>query len=145
MSAPDFVKNSPLAITEGELRHGGWIDVDKHSMVHKRYPNVIALGDASGLPTSKTGAAIRMQAPVAAKNLVALMEGLAPEENYHGYTACPIVTGYGKVLMCEFKYEKELDATIPWLDPSVDRGMWWVLKRHGLKPMYFHGMLKGWI
>jgi sulfide:quinone oxidoreductase len=143
MSAPDFVKNSPLAITEGKLRHGGWIDVDPRSMIHKRYANVVALGDASGLPTSKTGAAIRMQAPIAAKNLVALMEGRTPEENYNGYTACPIVTEYGKVLMCEFKYEKELDATIPWLDPSVDRGMWWVLKRHGLKPMYFHGMLKG--
>lgn len=143
MSAPDFVKNSPLAVKEGKLRYGGWIDVDKHTMVHHRYPNVIALGDASGLPTSKTGAAIRMQAPVAAKNLVALMEGAAPAEHYQGYSACPIVTEYGKVLMCEFKYEKELDPTLPWLDPAVDRGMWWLLKRHGLKPMYYHGMLKG--
>lgn len=143
MSAPNFVKDSPLAITEGKLRHGGWIDVDKNTMVHKRYANVVALGDASGLPTSKTGAAIRMQAPIAAKNLVCLMEGVSPRESYEGYTACPIVTEYGKVLMCEFKYDKELDPTIPWLDPSVDRGMWWMLKRHGLKPMYYHGMLKG--
>jgi sulfide:quinone oxidoreductase len=71
------------------------------------------------------------------------MEGSAPTESYNGYTACPIVTEYGKVLMCEFKYDKVLDPTIPWLDPAVDRGMWWTLKRHGLKPMYYHGMLKG--
>ncbi|MGZ0655052.1 NAD(P)/FAD-dependent oxidoreductase [Coraliomargarita sp. W4R72] len=143
MSAPEFVKNSPLAIQEGKLRHGGWIDVDKNTMVHKRYDNIISLGDSSALPTSKTGAAIRMQAPIAAKNLVSLMEGSAPIGSYNRYTACPIVTEYGKVLMCEFKYGKELDATIPWLDPAVDRGMWWMLKRHGLKPMYYHGMLKG--
>lgn len=143
MSAPDFVRNSPLAIREGKLRHGGWIDVDKHTMVHNSYDNIIALGDAAGLPTSKTGAAIRMQAPIAAENLVSLMEGKAPGKSYNGYSACPIVTEYGKVMMAEFKYEKELDATVPWLDPAVSRGMWWTLKRHGLKPMYYHGMLKG--
>ncbi|WP_155523335.1 hypothetical protein [Maribellus luteus] len=25
----------------------------------------------------------------------------------------------------------------------VERGMWWMLKVHGLEPMYYHGMLKG--
>jgi len=143
MSAPDFVRDSPLPIMEGSLRHGAWIDVDKHTMVHKRYANIISLGDCAGLPTSKTGAAIRMQAPIAAANLISLMEGKAPARHYNGYTACPIITERGKVLMCEFKYDKELDPTIPFLDPSVDRGMWWVLKRHGLKPMYYHGMLRG--
>lgn len=143
VSAPDFIRQSPLAITEGSLRHGGWIDVDKHTLVHRRYPNIISLGDAAGLPTSKTGAAIRMQAPVAASNLVSLMEGKEPGKKYEGYTACPIITERGKVLMCEFKYEKELDPTIPLLDPSVDRHLWWLLKRHGLKPMYYHGMLNG--
>jgi sulfide:quinone oxidoreductase len=33
--------------------------------------------------------------------------------------------------------------TIPFLDPAVERGMWWTLKVHGLMPMYYHGMLKG--
>lgn len=143
MSTPDFIRDSPLPITEGKLRHGGWVDVDKETMIHKRYANIISLGDAAGLPTSKTGAAIRMQAPIAAANLVALMEGKDPEGKYNGYTACPIVTGYGKVLMCEFGYDKELMPTIPWIDPGVDRGMWWVLKKYGLKPMYYQGMLNG--
>jgi sulfide:quinone oxidoreductase len=143
MFAPDFVKNSPVAITGGELQSGGWVDVDKSSLIHNKYPNIVSFGDVAGLPTSKTGAAIRMQAPVAAANLVALMEGKQPTESYNGYSGCPIVTEYGKVLMAEFGYEKELMPTIPFLDPGVERGMWWVLKKHGLKPMYYHGMLKG--
>lgn len=143
MSAPDFVKNSPLAITEGDLRHGGWVDVDNETLIQSKHKNIVVLGDAAGLHTSKTGAAIRMQAPVAAANLVSVMEGKEPVEKYNGYSACPIVTEYGKVLMCEFGYDKKLMPTVPWLDPGVERGMWWMLKVHGLKPMYYHGMLKG--
>jgi sulfide:quinone oxidoreductase len=143
MGAPDFVRNSPLAITEGSLKNGGWAAADKETLIQPKYPNIVVLGDVAGLPTSKTGAAIRIQAPIAAANLIALMEGKEPQEKYNGYSACPIVTEYGKVLMCEFGYEDELMPTIPWLDPAVERGMWWMVKAHGLKPMYYHGMLKG--
>jgi sulfide:quinone oxidoreductase len=140
MSAPDFVKNSSL--TE-ESKPGGWVKVDKETMVHVQYKNIISFGDVAGLPTSKTGAAIRLQAPIAAANMVELMEGKEPTGKYNGYSACPIVTEYGKVLMCEFGYDKELMPTIPWIDPGIERGIWWTLKVHGLKPMYYHGMLKG--
>lgn len=143
MGTPDFVKNSPLTIQEGSLRHGGWVDVDNATLVQSKYRNIIVLGDVAGLGTSKTGAAIRMQAPIAAANLVSIMEGREPEEKYDGYSACPIVTEYGKVLMCEFGYEKKLLPTIPFIDPGIERGMWWVLKAHGLKPMYYYGMLRG--
>lgn len=142
MSAPDFVKNSPLADSSNQ---GGWVKVDKQSLVHVKYKNVVSFGDAAGLPTSKTGAAIRKQAPIAASNLLALVEGREPRGQYDGYSACPIITEYGKVLMCEFGYDEKLMPTIPWLDPAVERGMWWTLKVHGLKPMYYHGMLKGYI
>jgi sulfide:quinone oxidoreductase len=69
MSAPDFVKNSELA---DKSNPGGWVKVDKETLVHPQYKNIIAFGDAAGLPTSKTGSAIRMQAPVAAANLLSL-------------------------------------------------------------------------
>ena len=64
-SAPDFIRHSPLA------SETGWVEVDKHSLQHVRYPNIFSLGDASSLPTSKTGAAVRKQAPVLVKNLMA--------------------------------------------------------------------------
>ena len=140
MSAPDFVKQSSLT---DKSAPGDWIKVDKETMVHANYKNIIAFGDAAGLPTSKTGAAIRMQAPIAAANLIALIEQREPTGKYNGYSACPIITEYGKVLMCEFGYDEKLMPTIPWLDPGIERGMWWTLKLHGLKPMYYQGMLKG--
>jgi len=142
MSAPDFVRNSALTSAE-ERPKGGWVTVDKATLVHPRFKNVISLGDAAGTPASKTGAAIRMQAPVAAANLVSLMEGRAPGIKYNGYSACPIITEYGKVLMCEFGYDEKLLPSIPGLDPGIERGLWWTLKVHALMPMYYQGMLKG--
>ena len=142
MSAPDFVRKSSLTSDE-ERPKGGWVTVDKATLVHTRYKNILALGDVAGIPASKTGAAIRMQAPVAAANLISLMEGKEPGLKYNGYSACPIITEYGKILMCEFGYDEKLLPTIPFLDPGIERGMWWMLKVHGLMPMYYHGMLKG--
>jgi sulfide:quinone oxidoreductase len=59
MAAPDVVAHSPLAI-EGP---GGWVEVNKDTCQHKRFADVFALGDVSSLPTSKSLAAIRGQAP----------------------------------------------------------------------------------
>ncbi len=52
MSAPHFIKHGPLA------NEAGWVDVDKQTLQHTRYVNIFSLGDASSLPTSKSGAAV---------------------------------------------------------------------------------------
>lgn len=143
MSAPDFVREAELGWTEGSLQSGSWVMVDKNTMVHKRYPNIVSLGDVAGLPTSKTSAAIRMQVPIAVSNLVALMENRTPDALYNGYTACPIITEYGKVLMCEFDYDKKPMPTLPLIDGTHEQWVHWLLKKYVLKPMYFHGMLNG--
>ncbi len=85
-SAPDWVKKSPLADP------AGYIEIDKHTMRHTRYPDVFALGDAGSSPNSKTGAAIRKQAPVVVANLVDVMAGRAPSARYEGYASCPLTT-----------------------------------------------------
>ena len=139
MSVPDFVKESGLAGTGEE----GWIPVDKNTMVHKKWKNIISLGDASDLPTSKTSAAIRMQYPIAASNLIDLMENKEPSSTYDGYTACPIVTEYGKVLMAEFDYDKTPKPTFPIIDTSHEQWLFWLLKKYALRPIYFYGMLNG--
>ena len=143
--APDFVRESGLSWTEGSLAADGWAMADKETLVHKTYPNIICLGDCAGIPTSKTSAAIRKQLPVATANLVSLMEGGAPDVKYNGYAACPIVTEYGKVLMCEFDYDKKPQITFPLslIDMSRERWVAWLLKVYGLKPIYFELMLRG--
>jgi sulfide:quinone oxidoreductase len=140
MSAPDFIKNSPLAGTEGAAK--GWIDVDKFTLQHNRYPNVFGLGDASSLPTSKTAAAVRSESPVLVKNLLALMESKSLNNKYDGYACCPLVTGYGKVIFAEFDYDKNPSPTFP-LDPTEERYSMWLLKRYGLPFLYWNRMLKG--
>jgi sulfide:quinone oxidoreductase len=136
MSAPDFIKRSALANADG------WVDVDKHTLAHTRLPRIFALGDCSSLPTSKTGAAIRDQAPVLVENLLAAMDDRAATARYDGYTACPVVTGYGKLIMAEFDYSKEPKESFPF-DQSRERYSMYALKAYMLPRMYWHGMLRG--
>jgi len=140
MSAPDFIKNSKLAGTEGASK--GWVDVDKYSLQHKVYPNVFSLGDASSLPTSKTAAAIRSEAPVLVQNLLSVMASQSLDKQYDGYACCPLITGYGKVILAEFDYDKKPMPSFP-LDPTQERYSMWLLKKFGLPFLYWNRMLKG--
>ncbi|WP_280546926.1 FAD/NAD(P)-binding oxidoreductase [Halomonas sp. 11-S5] len=134
--APDVVRNSPLADA------AGWVEVDKATTQHVRYPNVFSLGDASSLPTSKTAAAVRKQAPVTVKNLLAWLAGQTLTARYDGYTSCPLVTAYGKVMIAEFIYDGVVTPTLP-LDPFKESRFYWVVKKHLLPPFYWNRMLKG--
>ncbi|MBL8233274.1 MAG: NAD(P)/FAD-dependent oxidoreductase [Bryobacterales bacterium] len=143
MSAPKFVIDSPLAFDEATGKQADWVPADKSTLVHTRFKNVFVVGDVAGIPTSKTSAAIRMQAPVVAANLIATMENRRMPATYNGYTACPFVTEYGKVLMAEFDYDKKPMPTLPWIDPGREHRAGWILKRHVLRPMYFDLMVRG--
>ena len=121
----------------------GWVEVDKHSLRHARFPNVFSLGDASSLPTSRTGAAVRAEAPVLVANLLAAMQGRPLAARYDGYSACPIPTEYGKLLLCEFDYTPKPTPTFPFLDPTKEHRAYYWLKRWGLPAIYWHGMLRG--
>lgn len=136
MSAPDFLKRGPL------VDAAGWVNVDKYTLQHVAYPDVWALGDASSLPTSRTGAAIRKQAPVLVENLLAVRAGGKPTAAYDGYASCPLVTGYGKLILAEFGYDGKVMETFPF-DQSQERFSLWALKVYGLPEMYWNGMLRG--
>ncbi len=135
-SAPDFISKSSLA------NAAGWVDVDKFTLQHVRYANIFSLGDASSLPTSKTGAAIRKQAPVVVENLLALMSQKALDASYSGYTSCPVVTGYGKLVLAEFDYNNEPMETFPF-DQSKERWSMYQLKRYVLPWLYWNKILPG--
>ncbi|KAG6818148.1 hypothetical protein H0H87_000053 [Tephrocybe sp. NHM501043] len=104
MGPLDLVKGSPIADS------AGWVDINKSTLRHNNsdYGNIFALGDCSSLPTSKTAAAITAQAPVLAENLFSVMEtGKVSGAEYDGYTSCPLLTGYGELMLAEFKYGLE--------------------------------------
>lgn len=139
-SAPDWVKKSALA---DPANPAGYIEIDKHSMRHARYGNVFALGDAGSSPNSKTGAAIRKQAPVVAQNLSAVMAGLEPGARYEGYASCPLTTSRHRMLLAEFDYSMKPKPSFPVIDTVKERRDMWYLKRYGLPAMYWNLMLRG--
>lgn len=140
-SAPAFVRNSSLTNADG------WLDVDIYSLQHKKYANVFGLGDVAALPTAKTGAAIRKQAPTVVENILSMVyHNKISKKRYDGYSSCPLVTGYGKMVLAEFKYNNVRDSD-PFLSQFVDTAnenfSMWVLKKYGLPYLYWNQMLKG--
>jgi sulfide:quinone oxidoreductase len=135
-SAPDVIKQSALANKEG------WVEVDKYTLQHVRFPEVFSLGDNSSLPTSRTGAAIRKQAPVLVDNLLAARAGRPLLARYDGYASCPLVTGYGKLILAEFDYDGNPMESFPF-DQTRERYSMYAMKAYALPEMYWNGMLRG--
>ncbi len=135
-SAPDFIKNSPLS------NDVGWVDVDKHTTQSTKFKNVFSVGDCSSMPNSKTGAAIRKQAPVCVANLLAARRGEELRSQYDGYASCPLVTGYGRLILAEFDYSGQPCESFPF-DQAKERYSMYALKAYGLPEMYWNGMLRG--
>jgi len=139
-SAPDFVKNSPLAVPGNPL---GWVDVDKFTFRHNRYPNIYSIGDAASTPNAKTGAAIRKQVPVLVQQLLSqIRTGKPSDAQYNGYGSCPLITGYGKLVLAEFDYDNNPMETFPF-DQSKERWSMYMLKRRVLPWMYWNKILRG--
>ncbi len=157
MSAPDFIKHSSISTAKSldveELKTLcyeitpssealGYVEVDKFSTQHVTYKNIFSIGDASSLPCSKTGAAIRKQAPVMAENLYLVSQGKAPTAKYNGYASCPLVTDRSHVMLAEFGYDGVIMESFPFAQNKPRRSMWF-LKRHALPSLYWNMMLKG--
>ncbi|MGB3798950.1 MAG: FAD/NAD(P)-binding oxidoreductase [Lewinella sp.] len=141
--APKFVQTSSL------VNDAGWLDVDKHTMQHKSHANIFGLGDVAGVPTAKTGAAIRKQVPVVVDNLDRLIVAdQLGHKSYNGYSSCPLVTDYGQMVLAEFDYDNKFipDPKLKQLfvsDSSKEHWRLWMLKKYGLPFMYWNQMLKG--
>ena len=131
-SAPDFIKKSPLADANNAL---GYVEINKNTMQHSRYSNVFALGDCTNAPCSKTGAAIRKQAPVVVENVLKVLAQQTPTAEYTGYSACPIPTQYGKLMLAEFDYSNTPKMTFPF-DQAKPRWTMWLLKKYVLPWLY---------
>lgn len=141
--APKFLQASGL------LNEGGWLNVDIHSLQHTQYPEIFGLGDVAALPTAKTGAAIRKQVPVVMDNILKLMKGAeASNYGYNGYSSCPLVTEYGKMVLAEFDYDSNFipDPKLKRMlvfDSSKEHWRLWTFKKYGLPYLYWNYMLKG--
>jgi len=135
-SAPDVIKQSPLADADG------WLEVDRHTLQHPRYANVFGLGDCTNTPNAKTAAAVRCQFPVVTANLLATIEAGESQGSYDGYGGCPLTVSIGKVLLAEFRYDGEVVPSFN-ADPRIPRRRYWWLKTIGFPFVYWNVMLRG--
>lgn len=142
MRAPDAVLASPLPWQDGALAADGWIEADRATLRHPRYPNVFAVGDIAGVPRGKTAASVKWQVPVVVDNLVAETAGRTPQAVYNGYTSCPMVTGIGKAMLIEFDYDGNLIPSFPFIDPLKELWVSWLIEEKGLLGAY-RAMLRG--
>ncbi len=138
-SAPDFIKKSPLADANSPF---GYVEINKNTMQHSRFPNVFALGDCTNAPCSKTGAAIRKQAPVVVENILSFLENSTLKSEYTGYSACPIPTQYGKLMLAEFDYTNTPTMTFP-INQAKPNWLMWMLKTKVLPWLYWNKILSG--
>ena len=138
-TAPDFIRQSPLA------NDAGWVDVAQDTMQHTRFGNIFSIGDCCSAPNAKTAAAVRKQAPVAAVNIVNLLEGRAPSAEYDGYGSCPLTVERGKIVLAEFGYGGKHLATFPqWVINSYEPSrLAWFLKERMMPGIYWRMMLRG--
>lgn len=141
MTAPKSVREGPLAWQDGPFR--GWLEVDRHTLQHPRYPNVFGVGDVVGTPVGKTAASVKAQVPVAVANLTAAIQGNATlPGRYDGYTSCPLITEKGKAILVEFDYELKMVPSFGFINPYEEHWVPWILKEKMLQAAY-QAMLRG--
>ena len=77
-----------------------------------------------------------------AANLPVLTEGKSIPGNYDEYTSCPLITGYGKLVLAEFDYNNKPIETFPF-DQSKEIWSMYQLKKEVRPRMYWGAILRG--
>ncbi|MEB2319061.1 MAG: FAD/NAD(P)-binding oxidoreductase [Pseudomonadota bacterium] len=143
MRAPAVVRESVLPWQTGPWAAEGWLEVDRGTLRHARYPDVFGVGDVAGVPKGKTAASVKWQVPVAVEHLVADIANRRSDALYTGYTSCPLITRLGRAMLVEFDYQNNLVPSFPGvIAPLEELWVTWVMKTMALKPTYIE-MLRG--
>jgi sulfide:quinone oxidoreductase len=140
--APEVIRQSGLSWAD-KWADQGWVECDKASLRHLRYPEIWALGDVAGVPKGKTAASVKWQVPVVEDGLIAAIEGREPTQSYNGYTSCPMITQIGRAMLVEFDYNNDLTPSFPGIIAPLEE-LWisWLMKEVALKATY-NAMLRG--
>jgi len=138
----DFLAGSGLA------DHLNYVQVDKHTLQSRRFPDVFALGDAADLPTSKAGATAHYSIDVFTENFLQHVRGRPMTHAYDGHANCFVESGNGKGLLLDFNYETQ---PLPGRYPLPDIGPFALLEESEMnhagkllfKWAYWHVLLRG--
>ncbi|KAH9599212.1 FAD/NAD(P)-binding domain [Trypanosoma melophagium] len=115
LAAPAFIRESGLSSEEAE----GFVDVHHHTLQHRSYANIFAIGDCAALPTVKSYGAVFAQVPVVSHNVRQVLQAARlSEENsvvskadtikglakYNGYSSFHIVMTTWRAMWPEMLY-----------------------------------------
>ncbi len=135
---PPHTGDEAMMNSPGVGDEAGWVNCNKHKMTALKYNDIYSLGDAPDFPTSKTASGARKQADVLVERMKSLIKGEEPDATYDGEIICPILTRHGKVLFAHFNYTESIG-------PAWESSMYWNVKVHMLRSLYFNLMLPGFI
>ena len=132
MLPPGCIRESVLARKTGTKK--GFVEVERDTLQHKRFPNIFAVGDCAGIPLGKTAISAKYQAKVAVENILSLLLQ-QPMQHYDGYSGCPIKLSYKDVLFAEFDYDGALSRVIN--SPCIPKHTLWKFDRYRLPQLYW--------
>ena len=101
-NGPGFVTRSP-----GLGDALGFIPVDERTLQLPGHPEVFALGDATGLATSKAGSVAHFSIELFEDNFISHIHGRPMTKLFDGHANCFIESGHGKGMLIDFNYDTE--------------------------------------
>lgn len=96
-----------VARSEGLGDELGFVTTDEHTLQSKARPNVFAIGDAAGIPTSKAGSVTHFEGEILVENIRRFLADEPLDASYDGHANCFIETGFHKALLIDFNYDTE--------------------------------------
>ena len=124
----------------------GFVPVDEHTLQSTVKPNVFAIGDAAGVPTSKAGSVTHFEGEVLVENIRRFLADEPLDGSFDGHTNCFIETGFGKALLIDFNYDTEpLPGHFPTSVglPLLKESRLNHLGKLMFQPLYWHSLLPG--
>ncbi|GAB1516718.1 type III sulfide quinone reductase, selenoprotein subtype [Actinophytocola sp. KF-1] len=85
----------------------GFVPADPHTLVSTASQDVLVIGDAAAVPTSKAGSVTHFEGEVLTRNVVRRLNGEPTDAAFDGHTNCFIESGFGKALLIDFNYDTE--------------------------------------
>ncbi|MCK2216957.1 NAD(P)/FAD-dependent oxidoreductase [Actinomadura sp. ATCC 31491] len=124
-----------------------FVPVDRHTLQAAAAPDVFALGDAAGVPTSKAGSVAHFEGAAVVENVTRVLAGRPPAARFDGHANCFVETGHGKALLLDFNYDTEpLPGRYPWAAaglPLLKQSRLNHLGKRAFPWLYWHALLPG--
>ncbi|KHN81777.1 Sulfide:quinone oxidoreductase, mitochondrial [Toxocara canis] len=133
--APPCSPVKPIRQCSELLNANGWLAADAETLQSTKFDNIFGIGDCLGTPNKKTSAATFSQMRALDKNIPAFLSGKKLEGHYNGYSSCPLIVSFNRVVLAEFTPKEPLE-TLPY-DQGRPLYTAYLLKRYVLPTMYW--------